>query len=83
MKFPVADATIIPNGGENMVSEAFERMRRGERFIPDAYLYEKQSECSAKLVQINSLPFGDPQREALFQSLFRRIGQGNVIKDGF
>ena len=66
-----------------MVSEAFEKMRRGEKFIPDAYLYQQQSACSAKLVQINSLPFGDPQREALLHSLFCKMGEGNVIKDGF
>lgn len=65
------------------VSEAYEKMRRGEPFVPDAYLYQKQSECSSKLVQINSLPFGDTKREALLHSLFASLGESNVIKDGF
>lgn len=75
---------MATNGGVGMAeSEAYEKMRRGEPFIPDAYLYQKQSECSAKLVQINSLPYGNPQREALLQSLFSSLGEDNVIKDGF
>lgn len=66
-----------------VMSEAYEKMQRGESFVVDPFLYQKQSECSAKLVQINALPYGDAQREALFRSMFGSIGEGNVIKDGF
>lgn len=65
-----------------VMSEAYEKMQRGESFVVDSFLYQKQSECSAKLIQINSLPYGDPQREELLRSLFGRLGEGNVIKDG-
>lgn len=65
------------------ISAEYEKMRRGESFVPDAFLYGKQSECSAKLLQINALPYGDAHREELLHSLFGKLGQGNVIKDGF
>lgn len=64
-------------------SEQYYKMKAGEPYVFDDYLYSLQKKCSETMLQINSLPFGDKKRDELFHELFESYGKGNVIKEGF
>lgn len=66
-----------------MPSEQYDRMRAGDSFVFDEYLYSLQRQCSETMLQINSLPFGDKKRDELFCNLFEKYGKNNIIKEGF
>ena len=40
-------------------SEQYYKMKAGEPYVFDDYLYSLQKKCSETMLQINSLPFGD------------------------
>lgn len=60
-----------------------EKMKKGESYHIDEGMFRLQSQCAKKLNKINHLPFGSKKREALLTSLFKRIGQRNIIKENF
>lgn len=64
-------------------SQQYELMMKGESYSFDDYLYSLQKKAAETLCKINSLPFGNEEREGLLRSLFAKCGDNNVIKDGF
>lgn len=64
-------------------TEQYDRMRAGDSYVFDEYLYSLQQQCSEILMQINSFPFGNVKRDELFRSLFEKYGKNNIIKEGF
>ncbi len=66
---------------DNNVSEQYRLMKEGKSFRVDDFLYSKQTECSKLLVKINSLYFGNLQREKLLKKLFAHLGNKTVIKE--
>lgn len=52
-------------------------------YYVDAELYGLQRKCSELTTRANSIPFGDVERESIWEQLFADFGTGNVIKEGF
>lgn len=63
--------------------EQYEKMKRGEPYFIDDYLFSIQAETAKKLAECNALGFGDPKRETIMRSLFGFIGSNVRIKEDF
>lgn len=64
------------------ISEQYNLMKTGKSYYFDDFLYDKQKKCAKSLLKINTLPFGNKKREKLLKSLFAKLGNKSIIKEG-
>lgn len=68
---------------KNIDDSQYLLMKQGLSYRIDDYFFGKQKECAQKLSVINALPFGNEERETLLHQLFHKLGNHNIIKEGF
>src|SRR5574344_292884 len=61
----------------------YELMKLGKSYYIDSYLFSLQAKSAKTISKINSLPFGNKKREALFHKILASYGEGSLIKENF